>query len=98
MQEITQVAIETAKPAIMAVKEVENPGNATSSVQVMPKTGSSTLKQSTFNWKAKEKYQEQKIFGIEVKKIFITNSYNMQNNEKVLIILKCLGRAGLQFM
>ena len=32
------------------------------------------------------------------KEIFMTNSYNLQDNEKVLIILNLLSREGMQFM
>ena len=51
MQVITQAATDTAKAAIMAVREAENPVNAARSVQLMPRTSSPTLKQSKFNLK-----------------------------------------------
>ena len=56
IQAITQAAIEAAKAEIMSVKEIENPVKTAISVQVMPRTGSPALKQSTFDWKAADKY------------------------------------------
>ena len=44
-QVITQAATEAAKAEIMAIKEAENPINAARSMQVLPETGSSPLKQ-----------------------------------------------------
>ena len=56
MHAVTQVAIQAA---IMAVKEAENPVNCERSIQVMPRTGSSALKQPIFDWKiAKKKCQK----------------------------------------
>ena len=48
-QAITQAATEAVKATIMAVKEAENPVNATRSVQLMPRTDDPALKQPTFN-------------------------------------------------
>ena len=78
----------------MAVIEAENPVNSAWSVHVMPRT---PLKQPTFNLKAADKYQGLCNFAIELKNIFMTNGYNVQDNEKVLIILNLLCR-GLHFM
>ena len=71
-----QAIIQAAKTTIMVVKEAENPVNTARSVQVMPRAGSPALKQSTFDWKARDKYQELQNFEIEVKNIFMTNSCN----------------------
>ena len=56
------------------------------------------LKKPTFDWKAAEKYQELCNFGIEVNIILMTNSYNTQKSEHVLIVLNWLGWEGLSFV
>ena len=98
MQEITQAAIQPPEAAIMAVKEVEDSVNTARSVQVMPRTGSLALKHQTFHWKAADKYQELWNFKREVKNIFMTNNMYTQDNKKIQIILKWLGRERLKFM
>ena len=42
----------------------------------MPRTGSPSLEQPTFDWKTADKYQELGNFELEVKNIVMTNSYN----------------------
>ena len=92
MQAITQTAIQAGKAAIMAVKEIENPVNATRLVQIMPKTGGPTLKQQTFNCKVANKYQGPQDIKKKVKNIFMTNSINIKEIEKVPIVFNWLGR------
>ena len=59
-------------------------------VHAVPRAGNPALKWSTFDWKVENKYQEMCSFEIEIKNIFLTNSYNMQKSKKVLIILNWL--------
>ena len=49
IQAITKAAIDTAKVAIIVGKETENPVHPSRSVQIIPKTGSISLKQPTIN-------------------------------------------------
>ena len=65
---------------------------------MMPEAGCLAIKQSTFDWWQLDKYQKLQIFKTEVKHIFMANSYNAQENDKVLIILNWLRREGLQSM
>ena len=58
MQAIGQVVIEPTKAAVMTVIDAENTVNTARIVYVMPRMGSPTLKQPTFNWKAADKYLE----------------------------------------
>ena len=95
---ITQAAIVTPKAAIMAAKEAENPVNAVRSVQVILRVGSPKVKQPTFDWKAAGKLQELCNFQTQVKNIFLANSYNTQDKEKVPIILNWPCREVLQFV
>ena len=55
-QAITQTVIDSAKAALIAIRDVDNPVNTPSPVQVMPRTEGPTLKPPTLGWKATEKY------------------------------------------
>ena len=57
-QAIIQTRIESAKAAIMAVREVDNLVNNASPVHTAPRSGGPMLKQPTFDWKVAGKYQE----------------------------------------
>ena len=98
MQTLTWADIEAAKAAVRAVKEADNPVKAARSVHVLPKTGGLSLKQPTFHWKAADIYQEPWSFELNVKNIFMTNSYKIQYNKKVQVILNWLSKEELQFM
>ena len=50
---------------------------------MVPKVNGCSLKQPTFDWKAKDKNTELKNFEMEVTNIFLTNSYNISNAEKI---------------
>ena len=56
------------------------------------------LRQSMSDQKVANKFQEPCNFEIEVKNIFMTNNYNIQENNRVPIILNWLGWEGLRFM
>ena len=94
LQAIT-VSIKAAKAEILADEGTENPVNAARSVQVMSRIGNQAPKQPIFDWKTMGKYRE--LLNFEIKNILLTNSYNIQDNEKVPIILNLLCREGLQF-
>ena len=53
------------------------------------------MKQLTFNWEAKDKYDKLKNYGQEVHIIF--KSYSMPKAEQIAIIKDWLGRKGLLF-
>ena len=52
------------------------------------------MKQSTFNWNAKDKYEELQNFKVEVS--YMLQNYNLGQVEKVSVIKIWLGREGLQ--
>ena len=60
-QAIIQAPTEAAKLAVMTVKQEEDPARHAIPLQMMPVLGSPALKQSTFNWKVPDKYQEEQI-------------------------------------
>ena len=64
MHATTQVATEATKTAVIAAREAETLVN-----NVRP-TGSPTLKQPIFDWKAPDKYHELCNFETKVKNIF----------------------------
>ena len=57
-----------------------------------------TLKQPTFDWKAPDKHHELCNFEIQVKDIFLTNNYNIQESKKVPIIMNRLDHDRLRFV
>ena len=85
MQVITQAVVQATKAAVIAVREAETPA--------MPKIGSSVLKKLLFNWKSPGKFIDLSDSDTKVENIFLTNnilltnSYNIQESEKVQIIL-----------
>ena len=93
-QAIIQAAIDDTKVAIMAVREVDNLVNNGILIHTSPRSGVSTLKQPTFHWKATDKCHELCYYEIEVKYIFMTTNYNIQESEKVPRILNLLGHQG----
>ena len=74
----------------MAIREGDSPVSNVTPVHAVPSSGSPALKQPAFELKAKDKYEELCNFEIEVKNIFLTNSYNTQESETVPIILNWL--------
>ena len=93
MQTISQAVIEATKAATMAVKDAVNPVNALKCPnQAVLRPNNEQLigrkQTSTKSYKTK----------IEIKNIFMTNSYSKQDNEKVPIILHWFGREGLPFL
>ena len=66
-QAIMQTAIEATKAAIMTGREAYNLVNNVRLVHTAPMSDGPALKQSTFGWKAADKYQEPCNFEIEVK-------------------------------
>ena len=55
---IMQAAIKATKETIMATREAENPVNNARPVHTAPRSGGLASNQSTFDWKAADKYQE----------------------------------------
>ena len=95
---IIQAVIEATIAAIMALREVGNPVIIARSVNIAPRSSRPVLKESTFDCKVVDEYQELCNFEIEVKNIFMTNSSHTQESERVLIILNWLGWEGLGFV
>ena len=71
----------------MEVKEADNLCNNVRPVHVMPRSSIPALRIPIFYWKAANKYHKLCNFEMEVKNIFKTNKYNMQESEMILIIL-----------
>ena len=53
------------------------------------------MKQPTFDWDAEDKYNELKIFRLEVNNILST--YNTLQTDKLALVKNWLGRKGLQY-
>ena len=77
-QEIMQAVIETAKAAIMALREADNQVNNARTIHTNSRSEIQALRQSTFCWKVDNEYHEMCNFEMEVKNIFMTNDYNTQ--------------------
>ena len=56
------------------------------------------LKEPMFDWKLLDRYIELCYFEIEIKDLFLTNNYSIQEREKLPIIMNWLGNEGLNFM
>ena len=91
-EEIVQAVAEVMRAAMqaMAVARPERTQNAG------PRLGRPMMKQPTFNWEVKVKYNELKNFRLEVNNIF--KSYSTPQAEQIAIIINLLGRKGLQFL
>ena len=61
-----------------------------------PKLSGPTLKQSTFDWEAQDKYTEWKAFILEVRNLLST--YNAQEPDKIAMVKNWLGRKGLHYL
>ena len=81
---IMQAVIEAAKGEIMVVRVADNTVNNARPIHTTPRLGGPAFKQSTFDWKARDKFHELCSFETEVKKI--------------LVILSWLGHEGLRFV
>ena len=58
--------------------------------------GGPTFKQTMFDWKMPDKYHRLCNFKIDIKNIFHTNNYNIQESEKVPIMINWLCHEGLR--
>ena len=67
----------------MAVRETESPVENARTAHSTPRVSLPILKQPKFNWKAPVKYHELNNFEIEVRNIFVANSYNIKESKKV---------------
>ena len=83
MQVIIKAAIRATKAAIMAVGVADNPDNNARPIHSMPRSGVPVLRQSTFDGKVADKYQDMFKLEMEVNNIFITNIYKTKDNERV---------------
>ena len=54
------------------------------------------LKQPQFNWKAADKYSKWKAFILEVRNVLST--YNVQEQDKIVLVKNWLGRKGLHYI
>ena len=97
-QVITQAAIEAAKMEILIVRETEVLTKVRKVMHAAPRVSRPSLKQPTFNWKVTDKYDELIIFEMDVRNIFMMDSYYTDEDEKVPIIMSCLLCEGLSFI
>ena len=63
-----------------------------------PRVSGPVLKQPTFDWKMPDEYHELNNFEIEVRNFFLINNYNIQDSEKVPIIINWLGCDSLRLV
>ena len=84
-QAIPQVT-ETTKAVKMAFRETEIPVNTTRLVPPIPQISGPVLNKPMFDWKSPDKYLELHNFEIEIKNIFLTNSYNIQESKKCQLL------------
>ena len=94
-QAISKAVIEAVKVVIIADRDMGIPANTKWPVQAMPQTSGPVLKQPMFSWKFPDVCLELWNFKIEVKNIFLINSYNIQEGQKVPVIMNWLGCEGL---
>ena len=84
-QAITQTAAEVAKVAIMGVREAEGPTESRIPVHILPRANGLAMREPTIDRKAQDKYNELINFTTEVRNIFMTNSYNIQESSKKML-------------
>ena len=65
-------------------------------MQVVLRATGPALRQPTFKSKVHDKYNELNNFKTEVRNIFLMNNHNIEESEKVPIIMNWLGCAGLR--
>ena len=89
---IMQAVIEAVKAAIIAGREADNLNSNAKPMHAILRSGSPALRQLALEWKVTDKYQELCHFKVEVKDIYMTDNYNMQESEKVPVLPSWLGR------
>ena len=99
-QATVQAVLKVTYAAVKVMTEVGNPSKGTRAVPTLslsPRTNTPTLKQPTFNQKIRAK-SDLMGFKIEVNNIFMTKTYELEESEKVPIIMNWLGCEGLHFL
>ena len=66
-QTIMQAEIKVTKAPVIALREADNLVNNARQIHTMPRSGSTVLRQQTFDWNVANKYQDLCNFEIEVK-------------------------------
>ena len=84
---ITQTVIEATKSAVMAVLEAEGPAKSRRAGWKVPGARGPTMRQLNFDWNVQDKCNELNNFKIEVRNIFLMNTYSTKENKKVPIIM-----------
>ena len=95
---IMQATVEATKVVIMVVTEIKIHVNPTGWVLTMTKPSGLVLKQPIFDSISPDKYLGHCNFEVEVKNISWKYSYNIQESEKVSIIINWPGCEGLKFI
>ena len=90
-----QTPIEAVKAAVQGMTEAE--GGAAVTTSTSTRICGPPCSQTTFNWKAQEKYNELLNFEMEVKNIFMTKSYTLMIVQ-VPVIINLQGCEGLHTM
>ena len=80
---IMQALTKATRVAIMAVREMEILAN--NNRPMLAKSSGPVRKHPTFAWKCLDNFE------IKVKNIFITNTYNIKESEKLLITVRLYG-------
>ena len=99
---IKQAAIKAAKLAVRAMREADPPVEPHTRRSIpeekhRPKTRP-MLSKPVFNWKAPDRYVELLHFAVEVTNMLQAKVYELNEEERVVIIKNWSGRVGLQFM
>ena len=98
-----QVAIQAATVAVRAMKEADSPAEThtrRSSLEQLhrPRQAGQMLSQPAFNSKVQYRYVELLNFKMEVTNLFQAIAYDLNDDDKVLIIKNWLDREGSQFI
>ena len=96
-QGMMQAATEAPKSAVQAMSEAAGPAerNETPIAEGMSaRTSQPSVKQLSFNWKAKDKYNKLLNYEMEEKMIFLTKSYTFNDSDRVPVTMYWLGCEG----
>ena len=83
VEAVMQAAGKAAKVAIMMVREADNLVKNARPIHIIPRSSGKVLRQPMFDLKDTNKYQEPCNFEIQVKNIFINNSYSKHERNRV---------------
>ena len=96
---VNQVAIQAVTTVMVALKDIDvglQPATTASTTELqMQWHGRPALEKFSFNWNAKDRYNELLNSEVEVTNILKTKACELTDEEKVPVIKNWLGREGL---